>query len=220
MNKRLSACFVIFALSAGGACAVPDLRDPSPLEVHDAPPDRHGGSTSTSTSPAPTASGEPSSPPSPEGGPPLDAGAGAGARRWTGTLGTTLPVTFGGAPYCSFRITLKNVQVEMIAAASGVITAASATALAVEEVLSSPCGNPPIPPHTQHFSLTSAAVRPSGVTHLVLAPAATNQPLASLVIEGDLRTFNPELTLTWHRTDYGPPLDWTVSVRLTVMSQP
>jgi hypothetical protein len=121
---------------------------------------------------------------------------------------------FGGGQNCLYRITLQQVKVDIVAYASGDIVAASVTARAFEEVLTPSCGTP-IPAHTHTYALIRATVLPSGMGHLELAGISTNRPAASLVIEGDFRTESPTLSLAWHRTDYGPPLDWRVNAQLT-----
>ncbi len=74
-----------------------------------------------------------------------------------------------------------------------------------------------IPQHTHTYALATAAVLQNGTRHLELVGLSTNHPAASLVIEGDLDASAPSLTLQWHRTDYGPPLDWRIGAQLTVM---
>ncbi len=210
----------IAALAAASACATADLPDPAPLEVEDAPPNKKGRGA-PSPSPSSSGSGDPSPAPSPTA-PPVEPGtdAGAQARRWRGTLGATARVTFGGGQHCTYRVTLKNVAVDVTAAANGDIVAANVTALAVEEVLSSPCSNAAIPAGPHRHALALATILPSGASHLELVGGAANHPSTSLVIEGDFRAFNPQLALRWHRTDFGPPLDWTVNAYLTVLDQP
>lgn len=224
MRTLLSLSMI--ALATAAACASPNLDEPAP-PFTDAPPGKHGTGTSSSPSPLPTTSGGSTSfPPPPGSGSPfgdgdggVDAGAGAETGRWKGALAATLPVDFGGGQYCQYRITLKQITVDVTAAANGDIVAANVTALAVEQVLSSSCSNTAIPAHTHYYSLTTATLLPSGVSHLELAGPSTNHPAASLVIEGDFRTLAPALSLTWHRTDYGPPLDWTVNAKVTASPQ-
>jgi hypothetical protein len=226
----------LIALATAAACATPDLGDPDP-PISDAPPSKHAAGMVSPASPLPSASGS-SSPLPPAssssgtssasgsgsgsgGAPPSGAGvdAGAQAQRWKGTAATTLPVDFGGGAECHYRITLKQITVDVTAAADGEIVAANVTALAVEQVLSTPCNNTAIPQHTHYYSLITATLLPSGISHLELAGPSTNHPAASLVIEGDFRAADPALSLQWHRTDYGPPLDWTVNAQVTVKLQ-
>ncbi|MDB5218953.1 MAG: hypothetical protein JWO86_6880 [Myxococcaceae bacterium] len=223
----------VLALAAIAACATPNLDDPPP-PIMDAPPSKHpAGTTNAATSPLPTTSGSSSTlPPAPSssasagnggnGGSPFgDASVDAGpqSRRWKGLLGSTTPVDFGGGQECHYRITFQQVNVDVTAAANGDIVAANVTALAVEQVLSNPCNNTAIPAHTHYYALTTAAVLSSGLSHLELSGPSTNHPQAALVIEGDFKAAEPALSLKWHRTDFGPPLDWTVNAHVTVKLQ-
>ncbi len=145
--------FSVLALSAVAACATPNLDD-TPPPAFDAPKSKHPtdkteGMTN-GTGPAPSTSGSASTvPPAPSssassgtGGSPFGDGpvdAGPQSRRWKGSLVSTIPVDFGGGQDCQYQITLKQVTVDITAAANGDIVAANVTALAVEQVLSSPC---------------------------------------------------------------------------------
>lgn len=66
------------------------------------------------------------------------------------------------------------------------------------------------------YVLTKASTLANGATHLELSGLSANKPAASLVVEGDFRTAYPALSLAWHRTDYGAPLDWRVATQITV----
>jgi len=234
-NKTVRAVinFSVLALSAVAACATPNL-DETPPTAFDAPKSKHPTDKTegmpNGPAPAPSTSGSSSSAPpapsssassgtggSPFGDAPVDAGP--QSQRWKGALASTIPVDFGGGQECQYRITLKQVTVDITAAANGDIVAANVTALAVEQVLSSPCNNTAIPAHTHYYALTTATLLPSGLNHLELAGLSTNHPLASLVIEGDFKAASPALSLKWHRTDYGPPLDWTINANVTVQLQ-
>lgn len=214
--RKLALSFVMLATVA--ACATPNLDEPPPL-LEDEHPIKHG--KSTEATPMPSASGSSELPPA-DGTPPRDAGvdidADASPERWHGSLSATSPVSFGGGKYCTYRITLKQVNVDVTADRLGAIVTASASGLAVEDVTSSNCSTP-IPVNTHHFTLTQATLLTSGITHLELAGATTNQPHTSLVIEGDFRNENPLLSLHLHRTDQVPPLDWAVNTQLTVFAQ-
>ncbi len=218
MKRILPLALLVLATVA--ACATPNLEEPD-LLVTDAP---HSPRTAGSASGAPSGSapsGSAPSPPSGSGAPPgapPDAGVDAApdASRWQGSLAATQPAGFGGGQECLYRITLKQVTADVRAAANGDIVAATVTARAFEQVLSSGCPNQPIPEHLHTYVLVSSSVLPSGARHLELASLASNHPAASLVIEGDFRVGRPVLALAWHRTDYGPPLDWRIAATVTV----
>jgi hypothetical protein len=215
--------FAVMTLAAIAACATPNFDDSSPLPIENAPTGKPatgaapaGSGSSAVMAPVPSGSPVPAPDPlDPDGG--FDAGP--QSMRWKASLAATTPVEFGGGQACLYRITLQQVNVDIVAAANGDIVAANVTAIAFEEVLSTPCDNVAIPAHTHTYALETATLLPSGVGHLELAPLATNHPPASLVIEGDFRVPSPSLSLAWHRTDYGPPLDWRVNAQLTATLQ-
>lgn len=214
--KLAGALAALAALAAPAACATPSLDEPPPLELDEAPSKHARGASSAS--PAPSGSGSPDLP-SPESAPlpGADGDGGAFTRAWHGSLVATSPVTFGGSGYCSYRITLKQVNLDVSANAKGDILTAHVTAIAVESVVSSSCATP-IPANVHDYTLAQATALPSGAMRLELAGAAANQPATALVIEGDFRAPSPVVSLRWHRSDYGPPLDWAVDARITVSS--
>jgi hypothetical protein len=212
MRSALTCCVV--ALVALAACATPNLDEPEPPPSEKPPAASGSGKSPTSPSPSSSGTGAPAPAPAPDPGD----SSGRGARRWTGSLAATTPLQFGGGQACVYRITLKDVKVEISAAGNGDILTAGVTATAFEETLSANC-NTPIPINAHTYVLTGASVLPNGTVHISLAASAPNNPHASLVIEGDLRTAYPELSLAWHRSDQGPPLDWRVSTKVTVALQ-
>lgn len=196
-----------FLLLVVAACSEPNLDDP-PVQ------DTATTSTKKSTSepaPAPSASGS-GSPVVEDAGPPP--GPVPTARRWHGTLDTAAPVTFGGtAGYCSYRITMKNLVVDLASDDSGHIVLGSVSADAVEETLSPNC-NEPTPKNTHRYALVTATG-----SHLELTGAASNRPEASLTIDANFDSPSPLLSLHFHRTDQGPPLDWQISVQVPATTQ-
>jgi hypothetical protein len=211
------ATLAVMALAIVGGCARPALDEPEPLPLDDSPSER-GTGRSASSSPAPSGSGEVVSP-APSGSAARGTDAGPQARRWKGTLSATKPVQFGGGQNCVYRITLQGVKVDIVSAANGDIVAANVTATAIEQVLTPSCSNTAIPAHTHTYALVTATVLPGGTGHLELAGLSTNRPAASLFIEGDLTAASPTLSLEWHRTDYGPPLDWRIAAQVTAVPQ-
>jgi hypothetical protein len=220
----------VAALATVTACATPNLDDPTPLPLVD-PPAARGRSPSASSSsapvasggadgisPAPSGSGSSAPAPAPAPAPAAVPDAGADARQWKGALSATTPALFGGGAECRYRITLQQVKVDIVAAADGDIVAANVTAVAFEEVLSTPCSNVAIPAHTHTYALVTASFLSNGERRLELAGLSTNHPAASLVIEGDFQSSSPVLSLAWHRTDYGPPLDWRVTAQISVQA--
>ena len=140
---------------------------------------------------------------------PVEPPSSAVGGRLTGSLAQTSSVVFGGGEHCTFRITLKDVSVDITANEQGKPSSATVTATAVEEVLSSPCPNSAIAPHRQRFTMTSAESQ-----RITLAPAPENRPPADLVVEGDFAVSSPTVRLSWHRNDYPAPLDWRVTAQV------
>ena len=213
MRSMLTLAFVALAMTA--ACVTPNLDDPEPLSLDDSPSARGSGKSASTTPPAGSGQAASPAPSSASTGTGGGVDAGPQAKRWRGAVGATLPVEFGGGGYCRYRITLEQVKVDVVAAASGEVVAATVTATALEEVVSPSCQTATIPSHTQTYALVRATVLPSGVGHLELVGLSTNDPPASLVVEGDFHTASPALSLAWHRTNQGPPLDWRVSAQVT-----
>jgi hypothetical protein len=216
---RSPLTLAVAALATIAGCAVPNLDEPEPLPV-DAPASTRDSRKSAPETPAPSGSGEVLSPaPSTSASSGSNAPPAPQAKRWRGGLGATKPVEFPGGANCRYRITLQQVKVDIVAAANGDVVAANVTATAFEQVSSTTACNTPIPVHTHTYALATATVLATGFAHLELVGLSTNSPAVSLVIEGDLRTASPALSLRWHRTDYGPPLDWRVSAEITTTLQ-
>jgi|GEM_PF-5583584 len=155
--------------------------------------------------------------------PPADAGARDAApetRRWTGTLAQTAPADFGGSPYCKYRMTLKQIAVDVTMKANGEVAAATVTNATFEETVP-PCPNPPMKPTTQEFTFASATKLAGGGVHVNFAGVAANEPETSLVLEGPLDGKGPSavVALEWHRTDFGAPLDWRVTTKVTLTAR-
>lgn len=181
-----------------------------------------GSDATAAGTPPPLATGEP--PPreagtSPEAAAPVDASTsetGAPARSFTGTLAATKPAAFGGGSFCNYRLTMKSVEVSVNATATGEITNATVTSLAVEETVP-PCTYTPVPPNIHKYYLASSSKLPGGGSHLELAMDPLNRTEATLVLEGDFSTDALDAALEWHRTDQKAPLDWRVTTTVPLV---
>ncbi len=159
--------------------------------------------------------------PSPEAGAPVDAApidAGSDSVRWTGSLAASKTVDFGGSPYCKYRVTLQQIEVDLTMTKAGAVVTGKVKNLAVEAVVP-PCSYPPQDPSLHEYSLAAAKPGANGAVHLDFAPFASNHPKASLALDGPLvgSSSTANATLEWHRTDQPSPLDWRVTVSVPLV---
>jgi hypothetical protein len=150
--------------------------------------------------------------------PPRDAStgpvdAGAKARHFAGTLAATPPSDFGGSPYCKYKMTLKQIEIDVTIDGAGDPANASVTDLAVEETVP-PCTFAPTPASIQKFTLASSSKLPAGGLHLELSGDPGNKTATALLLEGDFAGDTVQATLEWHRTDQPAPLDWRVTTTI------
>lgn len=150
---------------------------------------------------------------------PFDAGleASSPATTFRGRLDATLPVKFGGSPYCSYTVSLKEIVIEVAALESGDLIGASVSNLVVEATIP-PCPNPPMAPARQTYALTTTTKTASGLT-LGFEGAKPNQPATALVIDLVRIGVTYEASVGWHRTDQKPPLDWSVAAKITLAAE-
>ncbi|MBX3199382.1 MAG: hypothetical protein KF894_14710 [Labilithrix sp.] len=148
---------------------------------------------------------------------PVETEASAGAMTFEGRLTETVPVPFGGSPYCEYTMKLEDVVIEVAALESGEIIGATVKDRAVEAA-PPPCPHPPMTPSAQSFSLTTVTPSASGST-LAFVGATTNRPETSLVVELVRVGVTYEAAAEWKRTDQTPPLDWTVKATLTLTAE-
>lgn len=152
---------------------------------------------------------------------PVDASpvdAGPQSRRFVGTLAATKPMTFGGSPYCTYKMTMKNVDVDVTVTGNGDIANASVSNVAFEETVP-PCSQPPLEPNLQKYYLASSSKLPNGGAHLELARDPLNRTAATLILEGDFRVDDVKALLEWHRTDIGSPFDWRITTTVSLASR-
>lgn len=141
----------------------------------------------------------------------------AKATPYKGTLSATMPVTFGGAPFCLYTITLQQVMVDLDMLPSGQASAGRIQALNVEGK-DAACPNGVIPPTIANYTLSQSTMGASGTT-LTFQGAATNNPPASLVVLLTPTGTQYTAMLTFHRTNQPAPLDWTVQTMLVLSPQ-
>ena len=148
--------------------------------------------------------------------------ASAGATTYKGTLDSTPAVKFGGKSgntvYCEYTLTLEDIEIEIAALESGDVIGATVKDLAVDAIVP-PCPHAPMAPSMQRFALTTVTKTASGAT-LAFEGAASNQPKTSLVI--DITRSGAVAFVAaarWKRIDLGPPFDWEVKAKVTLVPQ-
>jgi hypothetical protein len=126
------------------------------------------------------------------------------------------PVAFGGAPFCDYTVQFADMNVALNLNTTGGGTA-SVTGTQVEQLATPPCGDIQAqPPHNDQYTSTSVTRIGSQIS-AALIPVG-NPISASLAFVGTMSSDEQSVsgTLTWHRTDQGPPLDWTVVAPVTI----
>jgi hypothetical protein len=159
---------------------------------------------------------------------PADGGPDAvpGAVTWRNQPGDVPAVTFGGASaggamYCNYTITLKQLDVQLTILPSGQVTSGRVQDLNVEAVVPSsppttpfvctPTEPPPIAPNIAMYQLATAAATAGGLT-LTFQGGASNSPPATLVIVLTKVSSLYSAKLTFHRNDgLDPVFEWTIT---------
>lgn len=139
------------------------------------------------------------------------------ARTYHAMVLSSPTVSFGGAPECSYTVTLRQTDVQLAILPSGQVTSGQAQTLYDEQITSTGCSHPPATPTVSHYAFASAAASGSGMT-LTFQETAGDKPGASLVIALSLSGGNYQAQLTFHRTDLGGVLTWTVMIPATALA--
>jgi hypothetical protein len=147
------------------------------------------------------------------------AGDGPGApTTYRGAVSQTMPpVMFGGgpAPACTYTATLKQLDVQLGILPSGKVTSGQVQALYVEGVVTT-CMYAPADPSIMNYTFASAAPSANGMT-LSFQEKAGDHPGSSLAVALSSSGATYQAQLTFHRTDLGPPLTWTIVTTTTLM---
>jgi hypothetical protein len=142
-----------------------------------------------------------------------DGGGGGVPTTYKGTLAQTTAVAFGGAPYCNYTITLKQLDVQLAILPSKQIMSGQAQALNVEATEAA-CPNGTIPASIAKYTFAPAKPSPSGTT-LVFTGAAANAPVVTLSVDVVSAGTAYQANLGFHRTDSPiASLNWTVIVTI------
>lgn len=141
-----------------------------------------------------------------------------GTTTYKGTLQMSTPAPFGGVEsFCSYTMTLKQIELELKISTTGVVTGGSSQNLTEEKIVGT-CQYAPAGPTIQKFTFKSAT--PVGATTMVVMEGdATNAPRASLGITLTQSAGAFSAAARWTRTDQVPGLTWTVTSNLTLTVQ-
>ena len=127
-------------------------------------------------------------------------------------------VMFGGAPTCTFTITLKQLDVELAILPSGEVVSGRVQDLNMEDVLNVPPCTPQtghIEPNIVTYTFTSAQPGTGG-TMLSFHGATTNKPQATLVATLAPAGAAYTAMLKFQRTDGIPAVNWLVMTMVTL----
>ena len=120
---------------------------------------------------------------------------------------TSPPVSFGGPPYCSYTMTLRQLDIQLGIKPSGELVSGQVEALYHEQVVV--CADPPANEAIMHYTLT-AAVPASGGMMLSFQEKAGDHPGATLSVVLTPAGPGYQAQFSFHRTDLAPPFDWRV----------
>jgi hypothetical protein len=139
------------------------------------------------------------------------------AQTYHGAVSASTPVAFGGAPECSYTVTLRQTDIQLGILPSGQVTRGQVQTL-YDEAITSTCGHPPASPTISNYTFASATASGIGMT-LTFPEKPGDKPGASLVIALSAPGATYQAQLTFHRTDQGGVLAWTVTMSATLAPQ-
>ena len=140
---------------------------------------------------------------------------GGTATTFVGTLDATPPVPFGGAPYCKYTVTMKNIDIEVSIVPGGQVIGATVKNTRVEATVP-PCTFPPSNPSDQSFAFTTLTQLPNGDELAFSGARPRTTPATTLTLDITPAGTTYKATAHWHRTDQDTILDWTVSSTVTL----
>ncbi|MBI3897400.1 MAG: hypothetical protein HY308_03780 [Gammaproteobacteria bacterium] len=137
------------------------------------------------------------------------------AHVYTGT-GTTTTTTFGGPPYCTYRVTLRDMKMTAVVDQNNNLSASLSTTM-IESTVGD-CPHLPIPRNTHSFSGVGTVASDGTDSGLHLNPSSSNLPQDTVFFNGRVTADGfLDGTVTVRRTDipvtYGN-FDWTVQSRI------
>lgn len=140
----------------------------------------------------------------------------SGMKTYQATLAASGPSMFGGTTGypCKYTMTLRQIQLQLVADATGKLVSGSAQNMTEEAVVNvGECPYLPANPTTQKFTFKSAT--PVGAsTMVVMEGDAGNAPKTTLAITLTPTSGSYTAASRWTRTDQVPDLTWTVTANL------
>lgn len=121
--------------------------------------------------------------------------------------GAEASAKFGGAPYCRYRVSMRNLVLKALVGENGNIITASLTGTMVETTVGG-CPYPPLGSLSHTYAGTGSL--DGQKISLELAPAQTNSPHASAQFSGQVENGRLNGKLTIRRNDVTNNLGWTV----------
>jgi hypothetical protein len=137
---------------------------------------------------------------------------------YKGHISKTPLVTFGGGappPVCTYTMTLQELDIELGILPSGEVISGRVQDLNVEGLVEA-CMYSPNGPVIANYTLDSAKPSPGGMA-LTFQGEPTNLTKAALTVSLSSDNGIYAAVLSFHRTDQGPPLDWSVIVTLPLV---
>ncbi|HEX3764967.1 MAG TPA: hypothetical protein VHW23_40005 [Kofleriaceae bacterium] len=138
---------------------------------------------------------------------------------WEGQLAMSPTTTFGGNGFCTYSITLKQIDVQLAILPSGQVSSGQVQDLNMEAVVPTtpPCGGGPIPPNIATYQLATAVAGAGGMM-LTFRGGSTNQPPADLVVTLTKVNTLYSAAMTFQRNDGQAAIfEWkvTTTIQLT-----
>ncbi|MBX3234432.1 MAG: hypothetical protein KIT84_09435 [Labilithrix sp.] len=199
---RRALLLVTLALLAP-ACGASDDEGVKPLST------RNGTSSSSSSSGGSDDDDDSVLPELDAGSPDTGSGPSEQASNFRGILSATPTVPFGGvAPHCSYDVTMRNVEMELVITPSGSVISGSAKNDMVERLVGT-CMYAPLGSKPQTFALAQVngpdlTFRGSGGPRTELRATLTKTGASW------------EAAVTWERLDQTADLKWVVKSKLTL----
>ena len=129
----------------------------------------------------------------------------------------SMTVSVGGAPECSYTVTLRQTDIQLAVLSTGKVTGGQVQTL-YDEVITSTCGHPPATPTISNYTFATATTTASGMT-LTFREKPGDRPGASLTIGLTAAGANYQAQLTFLRTDLTGPLVWMVTIPALLLPQ-